>query len=352
MPSPNDVLFRVDAARIRGLSFGHLFRCLALAVELRERHGTGATFVMRDHSEGVSVPVGHGFPVLRLKVDASAEDEAAALAGRPEEAIVVDLPHPDRALLERLVAAGRIVTVIDDLGGRPLPATRIVNGSIVPERLHYPERLDAGAHPHAPSLLLLGPEYAVLGAEFDAPAGRFNASGTNPPSLLVTFGGSDPAGLTLPVLDLITELRPEGDVHIVAGPGFGTLAELEARAREAGPRVHVHHNPPDLAALMRRADAAVAAAGRTPFELARLGVPALLIPSIEHEREVASAFARRGCALAVERWNPVTVRPCLKRLLGDAALRQRLSRAGPTVVDGQGRTRLAALLARRDSAGV
>jgi spore coat polysaccharide biosynthesis predicted glycosyltransferase SpsG len=329
----NQVLFRVDGGRISGLSLGHVFRCLALAGELRDRHAKQAVFMMRDYAEGVSVVEAHGFPVERLAPGIAPEDEAALLAKRNEETIVFDLPNLVDGPLRALTEAGRRVVVLDDLGGRRFSADLVINGSIVTDALDYPE--DSSLE------YRLGPAYCVLGAEFDGKRRRR----TNPEveSILVTFGGTDPTGLTQKTARLLAGMGVRASVRIVMGPGFGDEMELRRIVEDAGTAFGLHRNVADLAVMMLESDLAISAAGRTAYELAATGTPALLIPSIDHERPAARAFAKKGTALAVDGWDDGAVRENLSCLIDDVGRREAMRRNGPGIVDGRGRWRVAGL---------
>jgi spore coat polysaccharide biosynthesis predicted glycosyltransferase SpsG len=331
----NQVLFRVDGGRIPGLSLGHVFRCLALAGELRDRHAKQAVFMMRDFAEGVSVVEAHGFPVERLAAETAPEEEAALLAKRNEETIVFDLPNLADGSLGALSEAGRRVVVLDDLGGRRFSAHMVINGSVVTEALDYPE--DCGVE------YRLGPAYCVLGEGFDGKRRRR----TNPEveSILVTFGGSDPTGLTQKTARLLAGMGIRATIHLVMGPGYGDEKELSRIAVKGQADFRLHRNVADLAAMMLEADLAISAAGRTAYELAATGTPVLLVPSIDHECSAARAFSEKGTALVVDGRGEDAVRENLSRLLGDVGLREAMRRNGPEIVDGRGRQRVAGLLA-------
>ena len=290
--------------------------------------------MMRDFAEGVSVVEAHGFPVERLAPETAPVDEAALLAKRNEETIVFDLPNMADGPLRALTEAGRRVVVLDDLGGRRFSAHLVINGSAVADALDYPG--DSGLE------YRLGPAYCVLGAEFDGKRRRR----TNPEveSILVTFGGTDPTGLTVKTARLLAGMGVRASVHIVIGPGFGDETELRRIVDDAGLAFELHRNAADLAAMMLEAGLAISAAGRMAYELAATGTPALLVPSIDHERPAARAFFEKGTALAVNGWDDGAIRENLSRLIDDVGLREAMRRNGPGIVDGRGRDRVMKLL--------
>ncbi len=330
----NQVLFRVDGGRIPGLSLGHVFRCLALAGELRARHKWQAIFMMKDFVEGVSVVEAQGFPVERLAAEIVPEDEAALLTKRNEGCIVFDLPNVMDGPLRASTETSRRVVVLDDLGGRQFSAHMVINGSIVSDAHNYPEETDTDYR--------LGPAYCILGAEFDGK--RRKRTDPEVESILVTFGGSDPTGLTVKTARLLAGMGLQASVRIVIGPGYGDETELRRIVEDAGTAFELHRNVAALATMMLEADLVISAAGRTAYELAATATPALLIASIDHERPTARTFAEKGTALAVDDWNEDAVRKNLSRLLSDVGLRETMRRNGPKIIDDRGRQRVARLL--------
>jgi spore coat polysaccharide biosynthesis predicted glycosyltransferase SpsG len=171
--------------------------------------------------------------------------------------------------------------------------------------------------------------------------------------LLVTLGGSDPAGLTAPVVRALAHSSPPIRADIVLGPGFVGAEEIRAIAATAGAQIIVHEAVPSLAEMMRRADLAIAAGGRTAYELAATGTPAILIASHPAEAPVVRAFERLGTCLAMPDADAdadpgamaAYLQAALRSLSADVERRARMSRMGQAAVDGRGRDRVAAALA-------
>lgn len=343
------VLFRVDAGRVPGLSFGHAFRCMALAQRLRDRHGAEVGFLMGDNPDGVRVVRDRGFQIESTARDA--DIEAAKIEEMGADLVVLDLPEPAAWPLAR-IRDGRAVAVLDDTGGKRLDADLVVNGSVVPEFRRYPFR-------HPGTEYLLGPEFCVLGNDFDAARPRAHARTMD--RLLVTLGGSDPAGLTAPVVRALAQSSPSIRADIVLGPGFVGAEEIRAIAATADAQTMVHEAVPSLAEMMRRADLAIAAGGRTAYELAATGTPAILVSSHPAEAPVVRAFERLGTCLAMPDADADTdpgamaayLQTAMNSLSADVARRTRMSRMGQAAVDGRGcdrvATALAELLNRRDA---
>jgi spore coat polysaccharide biosynthesis predicted glycosyltransferase SpsG len=114
---------------------------------------------------------------------------------------------------------------------------------------------------HAPAELS-GPKWAVLRPVFTAaPEHTFGHAG--PPRLLVTFGGTDPAGLTVRLRRIVNSL--DADSVIVDPPSRGGGA--------------------DIASLLTWADLVVCSGGRTVWEAMACGTPAVVL--CQNSRELS-----------------------------------------------------------------
>lgn len=323
--SKPDVLFRVDAGAVVGLSFGHLYRCLALAGELSSRHALRSAFVMRAYESGVRVARDAGYDVRTVAVEAGEAAAAALAAGRDCKLVALDLPGlGDDAVRDYRRAAPRLCVIDDGDGDFPM-ADLVVQGHVHARESSDPRRLR-------------GARYAVLGPQFDGPHTRRRGS-----RVLVTFGGSDPSGLT-PLAAKTLAAAPLGaGVDLVLGPGFNDLAAIPA-----APGFRIHTAVPDLASLMTTCAVAVSAAGRTAYELAALGTPAILIPSNDHEAATAEVFAREGAAVLLPRADvPARLSGILRDLLGDPVRRRHMIDSARRLVDSGGRRRVADALLQR-----
>lgn len=208
---------------------------------------------------------------------------------RGADTLVVDVPGGDGALMGQARKAGLRTVVLDDGGGCAEDVDTVLNYSVLAEGALYP---------HA-ARTLLGPDYCILSEEFE---GLCRTPPDGPHChVLVTFGGADPAGLTVRVATVLEASRLPLRATVVLGPGIAdrTLLRLPDTST-----VRYVRNPASLAALMAACDVAVAAGGLTLYELRALGVPTIAIASIEHEAPVVRAFAAKGELVAgLERWD-------------------------------------------------
>ncbi len=329
-------VFRVDAGRVRGLSFGHIYRCLTLARMLREQHGASSTaFLMRDLPHGPDLARQHGETVHLLAAETDPASERAALDAAGGDLLVIDLPDIVRLGAGPLQTGARRCTVIDDAGQTIPPSDAIVNGGIC---------AGPGMYAGVEAEIHTGPAYCVMDA--DVPTPRRDADTSDGPlRVLVSFGGSDPTGLTPQVADALTADAPAIHLDIVLGPGYphdGLDERLAGR-----PGVSVHRHVASVPGMLAAADAAVLTGGMTAYQAAAVGCPAVYIPSISHEEPVTRAFAAAGAGIDLGGFDAARLRTVIADLVEDAPARQTMSAAGPGIVDGQGAARVADRIAAR-----
>lgn len=288
---PACCLMRVDAGSLPGLSFGHVSRCLTLAAQLKTLFGCRAVFCMRAYAEGLAHVQRAGFETVSLAPELSAEDERRRILELTREIeadwYVVDLPYPDMdtSYFAELRAGGTHSLLIDDLRFLTPPVEVILNSSIVAlGRAEY-----AGL---SGTRCLLGPDYLL----FDSQKARQSAVPTEQPGpeILVSFGGSDPQGLTIKALAaIIQQTLPSLNFTIILGPGFRPIDQV---SKLVGGRANIQVvvNPPEIDTYMARCDLAICSGGQTLAELYCLGKPVIAIASAAHEAVTIGAYIERG----------------------------------------------------------
>ncbi len=334
---------RADASPSMGI--GHLMRCLALAQAWQDRGGA-VTFVTAPGQPALqSRFVREGFAVHELDaLPGTLADATETLANAVAASwLVVDGYQFRTDYLLALKAGQCRVLAVDDLATIDLnPADLVLNQNMQATAGLYAGRV-------AESHLLLGSSFALLRREFlAAMAGATPPRGGVARNVVITLGGSDPANVSGLVLELMAGFR---DLHlcvdVIVGPANPHLPSLQSTAARMQPAhdVRLVTDPPDLPALLARADVAISAAGSSCWELACLGVPMLLIVAAENQRPSAVALAAANMAVVAGGELTEELLPALRTLLKDPDVRRRLSHAAAQLIDGRGAGRVAERMA-------
>ena len=258
------VLFVVTGHRRVGL--GHVYHSLLVANDLVDHEV--AFLVDRGSTLAFEAIASRHYPVT-MQHGESLVDHIADL--RPH-VVVNDRLDTDLAYMEALGRLGVKTINIEDLGPGAALADAVINAI-------YPDT-DLGGDPRA----FFGPAYACLRDEFVLLTPR--PASPRVERVLVTFGGTDPGGFTLTVLDAIEVWCAERGiaVDVVTGLGFDDAIDI-TRFQHA----RFHKRVDNISAFMRAADVAFTSAGRTLFELASVGTPAIVMA--QNERELTHTFA-------------------------------------------------------------
>jgi spore coat polysaccharide biosynthesis predicted glycosyltransferase SpsG len=333
-----DFLLRADATPAMGT--GHVMRCLALAEALLDL-GHGAQVASVDIVPALAARLGdEGVPVHRLDPDADRDAAATArLADRLGVAgIVVDGYHFGadwrQALYEDSRERGRTLLSFDDAAAAPSPWADWVVNPAVPERPDLPG-------------CLFGPFYIPLRREIRRAAAAILPVAARP-AILVTFGGSDPAGLSLPVAAALVRLSDGAvPIEVVLGGAVPGAEDVAAGLAALGPAVTVQRNLRDMGPPMLRAGLAVSAAGGTLGELAALAVPAVIATVADNQLQGAAASVRDGWCVARDGRRPKAAENLAEtalRLWRDPAERQAMADRARGIVTADGALRIARAL--------
>jgi spore coat polysaccharide biosynthesis predicted glycosyltransferase SpsG len=332
------VVIRVDATVSNGV--GHIVRQLALAEEL----------------------LGRGHEVILL----GASDVPWALHQAAARGLELVLPLPDVG--RQAADLGASVAVIDGYAipaqaGESFAAAGIGVATMVDGEFGLHQRADLyvdqnlnairlpGVRPGAD--FLGGLDYVLLRDQIRDRRGTAAPRDERAPRVLVVFGGTDAyGGARILVPLLLSTGVPVEVVAVTATSEIG--AEIAALEVGPGQSLEVHGPVDDLGGLAVTCHAAVSAAGTTVWELLCLGIPTGLVCVTENqefgylEAERTRVSGTPVClpvgrldrlrSSAADRAGAIAQ---VRALASDGALRSRMAAAARTLVDGDGRVRVA-----------
>lgn len=306
------IYFRTDASVHIGS--GHVMRCLSLAESFKKK-GHDVVFVMRmqlgdlcDYAES------RGFGVERLPkisepklpdntadyqawLQVSLLDDAQdfLLAASDAEVIVIDhygISAQWEKYVKSCVKCKQIV--IDDLV-REHCADLILDQTLGREVEEY-----LIASPF--SEVLAGSKYALLDRRF----GELHSIAVSKRpclehhKLLVTMGGIDNPNVTLKVLSALSRRAPKFQTTVLLNekaPHYSSVASFCEKHN-----TWVKHVPfsEDMAGLMAEHTISIGAPGSTSWERACMGLPSILIPLAENQREICKRLVVADASISLE----------------------------------------------------
>jgi UDP-2,4-diacetamido-2,4,6-trideoxy-beta-L-altropyranose hydrolase len=336
-------MFRTDASPTMGT--GHVMRCLALAEGLRDL-GHRCHFLLsaitpaldrRLQKEGIVVG----------RIPTTAEDAAGEVTcqyamGIGAHGIIVDGYQFDPAWRRRVRSLNKpVLSFYDHDGQSATGADVIVNAAC---DTVDPELRNATSS----AVWLIGACYVLLRRDLRQTLTVPSLPMVERRSILVTFGGSDPAQLTLPVAAALHRTLDRGVVlDVVIGGSVVGAAELTDKVSLLGPMVRVHVDTPQMGPLMGSAGLAVSAGGTTAGELAALAVPSLIAVVADNQLEGAHRAVARGWCRMLDARLPGAVGQVAREaraLWLDAAARRSMSERSRDDIDGQGVARVCEVL--------
>jgi spore coat polysaccharide biosynthesis predicted glycosyltransferase SpsG/CMP-N-acetylneuraminic acid synthetase len=331
------VLFRVDGSARMGM--GHVYRSLAIADALRELSRADIAFLMSaDHTDGLVTVSRRGYPV-RVVGDGRLDNYLEHIRDFSPAILINDLPTVEAAYMKALSHVGattvNLVDTPDDLEAAEHYEQVIV--SVMNQDRETPEGFYAG------------PAYAILREQF---RGREKEVRERARTVLLSFGGSDPQGLTLKAARALSALDPAVEVVAVAGAAFSYRRELDELLPTLHRRVRVIDDAAGhISELMLEADVMVGSGGMSVYEIAALGTPGVILGQNVREDRRMREFAKSGTVVYLGLGVEVaedTIAAAVDALLRDADRRRAMSARGRALVDGYGAARAAeAVLERR-----
>jgi spore coat polysaccharide biosynthesis predicted glycosyltransferase SpsG len=294
-------------------------------------------FVRRAQDEGARVEV------LGVAPGGAADAAATAALARAEGAawVVLDGYGFGGDFQQALRDAGARVLALDDYGHADrYPADLGLNQNLGAEAARYAVR-------SPDTRLALGPRHALLRREFRTWAGGARTVPDVARRVLVSLGGSDPDDVSSRVVRALGRVRRPLELQVLAGAANPHRAALERAAAASPHPVELAVDVRDMPRRLAWADLAVAAAGGTSWELARVGTPQVAVVLAENQRPAGLALAEHGLAVGLGWHGDLTdaaIAAAVDALAGDRVRRAELARRGAELVDGQGALRLLAAM--------
>ena len=256
------ILFVVTGNSTVGL--GHVYNTLLIANDILNHQ---ITFLVDKESElAFSAIKAKNYPVLMQKSQNILDD----IKNIAPNIIINDRLDTSVTYIKELKSQDFKVINFEDLGMGCKYADSVINAI-------YPEKNTLLNH-------YFGQEYFILRDEFILSEEKIVTSLVK--NILITFGGVDPNNYTEKVITTINQYCIENNIKITVIAGFGYANYDSIKDYQ---NVIIKRNISNISDYMLKADLIFTSAGRTVYEVASIGTPALVMA--QNEREMTHFFA-------------------------------------------------------------
>ena len=270
------------------IGIGHLMRCLALAQAMQESQFV-PVFLLDAETQAIANNRKDWYgDIIAVDYQQAADSHIQALHKNQQSSVdwvIIDGYAFDYAYCHLWQQHGFKVALFDDgIHSAPYGADLLINASA-----SVSIATDGTA-------MLSGADYRLLRREF------YNVSQPpidHRPNLTISFGGSDPANLTLPLLMLLEQRQFDGSVSAITGQAYPLLTELNQFLASTSLNVEHIHGAQNMADVWSNAKLAVSAAGGSQFELAVCATPSILVVVADNQLSASQNAAEEGwCVVA------------------------------------------------------
>ena len=341
MSQIKELFIRTDADSRIGI--GHLMRCLVLAQEFKKQ-GSKVTFISaceknilrnRITDEGFQlVAIENSYP---NKGDLETTLLTINNSHSSNKWTVIDGYHFDTHYQESIKNYRNRLLVIDDTAHlNRYVADIILNQNIIAKELIYP--CEPGTK------LLLGTNYVLLRDEFLTNKNWNRDFPKIAKNILVNMGGGDLDNVTFKVLSAFDQVDIDGiEIIAVVGAANPHLDSLKKVTENSKHKIDLLQNVNAISDLMVWADMAISAAGSTCWELAYMGLPAILIITSENQVMNLEFLEKYGAATCVSNKMNIStnlISEIIIQSIMNKELRNNMSNKGKLLVDGNGSKRV------------
>lgn len=205
------------------------------------------------------------------------DDLAGQVLSFSPDIVVNDILDTHTDYMRKLHSARQYIVNLEDLGEGAFLANLVFNALYSPQH-------------QLPAQFLFGQRYFCRRGEFYN-CGPYELK-SRVDNLLLTFGGTDPANLTVKTLIAIDAwcAKNKINIEIITGPGYMHWDHLNSIVREMRAVINISNQVQVMSTPMKRADLCFTSCGRTIYELASVGVPTICMA--QNKREETHTFAR------------------------------------------------------------
>lgn len=311
---------------------GHLKECIVLAKELQKRMYDVSFWVNEDILKGFLKGVPDRCHMYCRPVETGIEKIIAYIKQEKVQLLVFNLRSIENSLILKIKHSCDVqILCIDEFGHRRLDCHIIVNPMI---------DVSYGQYQGDFHKKFVGGQYLILPKKYSDWHQNKRDIRKNIEKFVISMGGVDRNNTTKKIVRWMQRQSLKNvEIKVVLGAGYSGREELEQLA--GGDNIRFYQNITFLDELFFESDLAFCAGGNTLHELACIGTPTVVIPSMPHEYQNGKAFEIKGfgkCYRTFEEFQEQTKGSFLS-CFGQQERRMQ-SMAGRACADGKGYLRV------------
>jgi UDP-2,4-diacetamido-2,4,6-trideoxy-beta-L-altropyranose hydrolase len=231
MANKSTIVFRADGNAQIG--WGHVMRSLALADMLKSDFD--CRFATRFVTPYLNTEIEKSGAVLHeLPLNDEAHFEAFMTMLTGQEVVVLDNYFFTTRHQQQIKQKGCKLVCIDDLADKEFVADVIIN--------HSPGALPQNYSAKPSAKLCLGFDYLLLRKPFIEALANNQCGSNRQPSILISFGGSDPLNLTNKVVNEVLQSGFAGNITAVVSSQFSAKPQLYKQVEKSDGQLTVYEN--------------------------------------------------------------------------------------------------------------
>ena len=314
--------------------WGHVVRSLTLSCYLNKSENSVRVLCSVEGDNAIKKFMSkQNVPFLCMNVGVSIKDEEHHLKEFEPDIIVIDMLEVPTELLSICRQNCRKLAIFNDLGLDYKIGDIIINPQLLSS---YPVQRNGQRH-------LNGIDYFVIDEKMLQLRKQQKLVPTQVRSLLIVMGGcihQQVFEILAKVIENIVDLGLM--IYFLLGYAHDVDKDSINHLESMGTKCVFGTNK--IEKLMYKADMAIASSGYVKYELAALGVPAILVSVVDHQETLGMEFVRKvTCAEYcgnIKKIDAIKIVEVVRQLAQDKERREKMAQEGRKLIDGKALERI------------
>ncbi|MBI5892627.1 MAG: hypothetical protein HZB79_03070 [Deltaproteobacteria bacterium] len=320
-----------------GIGMGHVCRCIVIAKALRKK-GCEPVFIINNDSAVIERVKKNGFK-WHMGDFKNIPDVILEL-----KTVFIDTKKDVSKVLQKLKNAGCKVILMDNTTDARLEADVNIFPSLIPiDDIDWNGSLLKDCGDKFKGKNYSGGDYIPIDEAFiNARKKALNHS--LPFKILVTMGGADPNRLTGMVVSVLKKIKEPIEIRVVIGPASSKDEVLDKIEKENDAGILFFRGQDDLSDIMADSHIAITALGTTLYELALVGVPAIIVANYLEDKKDMDTYKELGMNLPLGYYKDVTEKDicsAVNDFIKNKDLWLKMRQKGWDLISGKGAERIA-----------